>query len=120
MPIQFNDENGGKEPAVHVSGKLTKADYPNLVSEFEQLVRQHGHLRVLFDMTDLHGWDAGAAWEDIKFGIDHVGCIEWMAMVGDKKWQHGMAVISKPFTNATIRYFDHANAAEVRKWLGET
>jgi len=92
MPIQFNEEQDGKELAIHVSGKLTRADYPDFVSEFERLVRQHGHLRVLFDMTNFHGWDTGAAWEDIKFGLDHIGCIERMAMVGDKKSQHGMAV----------------------------
>jgi hypothetical protein len=30
-----------------------------------------------------------------------------------------MAIFFKPFTKATIRYFDHAEAAEARKWLGE-
>ena len=119
MPIQFNEEQDGKELAIHVSGKLTRADYPDFVSEFERLVRQHGHLRVLFDMTNFHGWDAGATWEDIKFGLDHIGCIERMAMVGDKKWQHGMAVFFKPFTKATIRYFEHVDTAEAQKWLGE-
>jgi len=42
-----------------------------------------------------------------------------MAMVGDKKWQHDMDVFFKPFTKATIRYFDHADAADARKWLVE-
>jgi hypothetical protein len=40
-------------------------------------------------------------------------------MVGEKKWQQGMATFCKPFTTATIRYFDHADAGEARKWLGE-
>jgi hypothetical protein len=30
-----------------------------------------------------------------------------------------MAVFCKPFTKATVRYFDHADAAEARKWLME-
>jgi hypothetical protein len=51
MPIQLNEENGGKILVVHVSGKLAKADYAHFVPEFERLVRQHGKLRVLFDMT---------------------------------------------------------------------
>jgi len=37
-------------------------------------------------------------------------------MVGDRKWQHGMAVLFKPFTKATIRYFDQPDA--VRRGSG--
>ena len=41
-------------------------------------------------MTGLHGWDAGALWEDIKFDIKHFADIERLAMVGEKKWhRHG-------------------------------
>ena len=87
--------------------------------EFERLLQQHGKLRLLFDMTGFHGWDAGALWEDIKFDIKHFADIERLAIVGEKKWQHGMATFCKPFTTATIRYFDHADATEARKWLGE-
>jgi hypothetical protein len=119
MPIQIKEENGRKLVAVQVTGKLVKADYEHFVPEFERLIRQHGKLRVLFDIADLHGWDAGAVWEDIKFDMKHFSDIERLAMVGDKKWQHGMAIFFKPFTKATIRYFDHAEAAEARKWLGE-
>ena len=72
MPIQLNEENGGKILAVHVSGKLVKADYEHFVPEFERLVRQHGKLRVLFDMTGFHGWEAGALWEDIKFAMSNI------------------------------------------------
>ena len=104
---------------VHVSGKLAKADYKQFVPEFERLVRQHGPLRVLFDMTGFHGWEAGALWEDIKFDMNHFADIQRLAMVGEKKWEHGIATFCMPFTKATIRYFDHADAAEARTWLGE-
>ena len=119
MPIQLNEENGGKALVVHVSGKLAKADYEHFVPEFERLVGRHGKLGVLFDMSDFHGWDAGALWEDTKFALQHFGDIERLAMVGEKKWQHGMATFCKPFTKATIRYFDHAHIAEAQKWLNE-
>ena len=88
--------------------------------EFERLLRLYGKLRVLFDMTGLHGWDAGAAWEDLKFDLKHFGDIERLAMVGDKKWQHGIATFFKPFTKATARYFDQADVAAARHWLGES
>jgi len=63
MTIQLNEENSGKVLTIHVSGKLEKADYVLIVPEFERLIRQHGKLSLLFDMTSFHGWDAGAAWE---------------------------------------------------------
>lgn len=120
MPIRFNEEDGGKILVIHLSGKLAKEDYEDFVPEFERLVLQHGKLRVLFDMTGFHGWDAGAMWEDTKFGIKHFADIDRLAMVGDRKWQHGMATFFKPFTKATTRYFDHADDAEARSWLGES
>lgn len=119
MSIQLSEENGGKILAVHVSGKLVKEDYAQFVPEFERLVRQHGKMRMLFDMTDFHGWEAGAMWADTKFAIHHFDDIEKIAMVGETKWQHGMAVFCKPFTKAAVRYFDHIDAAAARTWLDE-
>ncbi len=119
MPIQLNEENGGKVLVVHVSGKLVAADYEHFVPEFERLVGLHGKLQVFFDMTHFHGWTAGALWEDTKFAMHHFRDIDRLAVVGDKKWQEGMTTFCKPFTKATVRYFDHADAAEARKWLGE-
>jgi hypothetical protein len=71
MAILLDEENNGAMLVVHVSGKLLKTDYEQFVPEFERLVLQHGKLRVLFDMTGFHGWEAGALWEDTKFAIKH-------------------------------------------------
>ena len=119
MPIQIKQENGGKLVVVQVTGKLGKADYERCVPEFERLIRQHGKLRLLFELTGFHGWEAGALWDEIKLDIRHFADIERLAVIGDKKWEHGMVTFYKPFTKATIRYFDQANAAEARKWLRE-
>ncbi len=140
MPIQFNEENGGKILVVHISGMLTKADYEYFIPEFDRLVLQHSKLRVLFDMTGFQGWTVDAVWEDTKFG-QHFPCGEWsaldsvwedtkftrqhlhdidrLAMVGEKKWHEGMAAFCKPFTKATIQFFDAGSDTEARKWLGE-
>ena len=119
MPIKLFEENGGKLLAVHVSGKLTAADYELFVPEFERLVELHEKLRVLFDMADFHGWTAGALWEDTKFAYHHFHDITFLAVVGEKKWHKGMTTFCKPFTNAMVKYFDHADAEEARKWLSD-
>ena len=117
MPIQLSEENEGQVLVIHVSEKLEKADYEAFVPEFERLVEEHGSLRVLFDMTGFHGWDAGALWEDTKFAFHNFHSIDRLAVVGETKWQHGMAVFCKPFTKATVQYFDHPDIAAARAWL---
>ena len=119
MPIRLNEEEGGRILNVRVSGKLVKADYERFVPEFVRLVGRHGKLCVLFDMSDFHGWDAGALWADLKFVSKHFADIDRLAMIGEKKWQRGMATFCKPFTKASIRYFEQADAAKARTWLAE-
>jgi hypothetical protein len=119
MPIQINEGDGGKIVTVHVSGILAQTDYARFVPEFERLVRQHGKLHLLFDMTGFHGLEAAAIWEEIKFDAKHLADIERCAMVGDKQWQHVMTVICKPFTKAKIQYFDYTNFAGAQKWLAQ-
>ena len=81
------------------------------------LIAEHGKLRILVIMHDFHGWTAGAVWEDLKFDFKHSRDIEKVAMVGDAKWEQAMAAICKPFTGATIRYFDHSQLEEARTWI---
>lgn len=119
MAIELCEEDGGKLLTVRLSEKLHKSDYEHFVPEVERLIGQHGKLRMLMEMHDFHGWDAGAMWEDTKFAIHHFKDIERIAMVGETKWEHGMAIFCKPFTIAKIRYFDHSQLDEARVWLAE-
>jgi hypothetical protein len=115
--VTLTETNGGKVLEVELTGKLAGADYEQLVPAVERLVKQHGKIRVLVNMHDFHGWSVGALWRDIKFDAKHFNDIERVAMVGETKWQHGMAVFCKPFTAATVRYFDRAAIEEAREWL---
>jgi SpoIIAA-like len=107
----------GRVLEVRVTGKLTKEAYQKFVPAVDAQIKQYGKLRILFIMLDFHGWTAGAMWEDLKFDLKHWKDIERLAIVGDKKWEKGMAAFCKPFTKATIRYFDAAQIEEARQWL---
>ena len=116
MSIQLHEEKGGKILVIQVSGKLVTEDYHFFESEFERLVREHGKLRVLFDITGFHGWEGG----EIKLSMKHFSYIERLATVGEKKWQQGMVKSYQHFTKAPIQYFDQANLVEAREWLCES
>jgi len=117
MNVTLQEKNQGKIVEVRATGKLTTEDYEHFVPEIERLVQQHGKVRVLFEMHDFHGWTAGALWQDLKFDLKHFRDIERLAIVGEKKWEKGMATFCEPFTTAEIRYFDRTEAGEAHKWL---
>ena len=104
--------------SVRVEGKLTTEAYDELVPAVDKLIEEHGILRILFAMHDFHGWTCGAMWEDLKFDLAHWKDIGRLAIVGESKWESGMAVFCKPFTKAKIQCFDIANLEEARAWIG--
>ncbi|PWU08881.1 MAG: STAS/SEC14 domain-containing protein [Verrucomicrobia bacterium] len=116
--VVVNATNGGKVVVIQLTGKLAKEDYEQFVPIVERLVKEHGKIRMLVQMHDFHGWTAGALWEDIRFDVKHFKDIERLALVGESKWQHGMAVFCKPFTTAKVRYFDTTEAEQARVWVG--
>ena len=59
-------------------------------------------------------------WADIKFDFKHFADINRLAVIGEAKWQEWMAKFCRPFTTATIRYFDHAAADEAHRWIRES
>ena len=120
MPEGLEIISVGNVLHVRVTGKLTKEAYEIFAPAVDQQIRDQGKLRILFEMQDFHGWTAGALWEDMKFDLKHWKDIERLALVGDSKWEEGMALFCKPFTLARIKYFDHTQLAAARSWLEET
>jgi hypothetical protein len=117
MSVDLQEDAGGKILVIKLTGKLMREDYEHFVPEVEGLIKAHGKLRILVQMHDFQGWTAGALWQDIKFDLKNFRHIERVALVGDKAWEHGMAVFCKPFTTAAIRYFQRSQADQAEAWI---
>ena len=72
---------------------------------------------MLVQMHDFHGWEMGALWEDIKFDMKHFGDIERLALVGESKWEEGMAILQAVHQGQESEYFDEAKLAEAEEWI---
>jgi hypothetical protein len=116
MAVTVTESDDGEVIEVEARGRLARADYDEFVPTLEARMKQ-GPVKLLVSMRDFTGWDIGALWEDIKFDIRHFRDIERLAMVGDKKWEEGMAWFCKPFTTAKIAYFDQSQIETARSWL---
>ncbi|TWT80261.1 hypothetical protein CA13_16740 [Planctomycetes bacterium CA13] len=119
MSVTINEVQQENILEIHASGKLDQEAYELFLPSVERQIEEYGKIRILFAMHDFHGWDAGAMWQDIKFDVKHFNDIERLAIVGEKKWERGMAMFCRPFTTAKIRYFDVSEIDEARLWLVE-
>ena len=106
----------GKFIQLAITGRLEKEDYDMFVPEIDQQIKRYGKVNMLVELIDFHGWTAGAAWEDTKFGVRHFNDIERLAIVGDKTWEKGMAYFCKVFTLAKVCYFDLSERDKAEAW----
>jgi hypothetical protein len=105
---------------VDVSGKLSQADYDELIPSWKATIERHGKMRLLFVMKDFHGWETGAAWDDFRFDREHGQEVERIAMVGEKKWQEWISKLGGLFAGTEVRYFEHGQIDEAKRWVGSS
>lgn len=102
---------------IELSGKLGREEYDRFAPELERLIHQYGRIRLLIFIHDFHGWRLAAAWQDIKFDLQHFKNFEKIALVGENKWQEWISNIALPFATGEIRFFRRGKLNEARAWL---
>lgn len=114
--VTIETRDDGKTAEVWVHGKLDASDYKAFAPVIEESIRRHRKIDVIFHMEDFEGWHAGALWEDVKFDFKHFSDIRRVAVIGDKRWERGMAAFCTPFTTAKVKFFEHGHEDEARAW----
>jgi len=110
-------ESQGRRFFVKASGKLTDADYQELLPQLETAIAGFGPLRMYVDMEEFEGWELQAAWDDFAFGVQHWNDFERVAIVGDKRWEELSAKAFDLITKGDIRFFDVADRGAARAWI---
>lgn len=115
LPPVLNEDR--KILCINVKDKIEADDYGQLAPAMDRLIENQGQVDLLVQLENFSGWSAGAAWEDTKLGIRHFNDVRRLAIVGDSLWEKGMTLFVKPFTTASVRYFDVAETGEAIAWL---
>src|SRR5690606_10769017 len=98
-------------------GKLTHEDYEAITPIIDSAIVEINNqvVNILFDATELEGWDLHAAWDDLKFGLKHRKEFNKIAIYGHKKWQSYMAKIGSWFISGEVKCFH--NIQDAVAWL---
>ena len=109
-------KNTDKLLALHFTGELEKSDYDGFLPILEEKIKKHGKINLYWEMDDFDGWDASAAWKDLKFDMKHANDFHKVAMIGEEKWQDWMTQLMKPFTGAEVKYFERTEREKALAW----
>jgi hypothetical protein len=115
--LTFLDRISGNVVGVRVTGKMTHADYERVIAKFEEVIQARGKVSVFFELEDCQGWEIGAIWDDLKFGLKHHCDFERCAVIGGKKWHKWMTKLSEVFFN--VRYFEVPHFKDAWEWVTE-
>jgi hypothetical protein len=87
--IEFLVEGSGDTVGVRAAGKLTEADYRQvLVPTIQLLLAQFLTLKAVFLMDEtFEGWSLRAVWANTVFDVKHRRDFEKIAIVGAPKWE---------------------------------
>jgi hypothetical protein len=120
MMIEQLQTSSTKVLGFKLTGKLHDEDYKTFVPAVDSALATEGDkVRLLAQFEDFHGWDLHAAWDDLKFGVEHYSNFDRIALVGDKKWEEWMARLCKPFTKAEVKYFGASESEKAWAWVRE-
>lgn len=117
--LQILPVNEANVFAVKASGKLTDADYQQLLPVLEKQIKRYGELSLLLELENFSGWDNKALWDDLKLGIKHDHDFKRIAIVGEKSWQHWMSWLANLTTASEVQYFKRDELFEAWDWLRE-
>ena len=106
--------------AFRAVGKLTHDDYQEFLPTLESRIEKAGSVSLLLELENFHGWDLAAAKDDYMFGKKHAQDFKRIAIVGEKHWEHWLAVFARPFSDAEIRYFKRDDLQQAWDWLRES
>jgi hypothetical protein len=103
------------------SGKLSREDYVNVLEPTLRKAAESGEIRMLFKLTDFHGLQPGAWYQDVKTGLGlgfgHRSAWKRSAIVTDIDWIRKASEFFSWITPGEVRvyYLDQEDGA--RTWV---
>jgi hypothetical protein len=117
--IEVMPESQGNILGIKISGTLTTQEYEEIwMPRVEAVIQAHGKLRCYCLMEDdFQGVEAGAIWDDTKFGLKHRKDFDKFAMVGAQHWMEWLMKIFAPLVSGEIKSFSREQAQEAWDWV---
>jgi hypothetical protein len=105
------------------SGHVTKHDYAQVLAPpLKERIARKDKIRLLLVIAgDFDRFEAGALWEDMKFGLgsglEHLSAWERMALVSDANWVHHAISLFGWMVPGEVRVFPLSAQTDATAWV---
>lgn len=105
--------------ALKAEGNITGEDYTEtLIPLAEAAIKAHGKVKLLYWCgEEFSGFSAGAAWDDARFGISHMGDFSKIAFVSDVGWLRESVKLFGPLLSAPVQVFANSDVDKTKDWI---
>lgn len=98
-------------------GKLHSDDYEQvLIPAIEEKLATGEKVRVVLVFPTFDGLSAGAAWDDLKMGVEHLTHWKRIALVTDIEWMVHVTSLFGWMTPGELKHFPLSEQAEAIAW----
>ena len=102
---------------VRAHGKVTEADYRDVLVPAVTAAQQDGRLRLLYVLDDGFDYSAGAMWADAKLWAKTVKGWERLAVVADADWLEHAGKAMSWMISGEVKVFESDELREAKIWL---
>lgn len=105
--------------AIAAHGHISRRDYEDvLIPLVEERIRKEGKVKLLYVCAnDFEGLSIGAALDDAKLGLLHLGEFARVAVVTDVEWIRGAVSMFAPLMRCPVRLFRQGETEVAKTWL---
>jgi SpoIIAA-like len=98
------------------AGKLHAEDYRDVLLPALERAAAEGDIRCVIVIADFGGLSAGALWEDLKMGVEHLRAWKRIALVTDIEWMTHVIALFGWMTPGEVKHFPIAERDAAITW----
>ncbi len=110
-------QSEGNIIGIQVKGRMRAQDYETLLPYIENMIAQHGSIRVLSDLRDYKGVEFRAILKTLPYAFKYRSKVEKKAVVTDEQWVYTWTKLLAPFFKTEIRCFPNSAIDQAWKWV---
>lgn len=100
-----------------IEGAVTKSEYLSTAEHLHERAHDWGALNILEDIRDLEGAEAGAFWENVRFGFRQFQDADKVALVTDREWLRAATRVTDPVIHLDVQTFPREEIDTARAWV---